>query len=68
LLSWIRELSSGMHKDSAELAKRTAPLKSPSSSLAETLTARLLGEVNCFGLRFSGVRLRVGQPRLEWPD
>ena len=66
LLSWIRELSSGVHKDSAELAKRTAPLKSPSSSLAETLTARLLGEA-CFGPA-SLVSLRVGQPRLEWPD
>ena len=36
LLSWIRELSSGMHKDSAELAKRTAPLKSPLQAWLKT--------------------------------
>ena len=66
LFRWIRELLSGVHKDSTELAKRTAPLKSPSLSLAETLTARLLGEV-CLDPA-SLVRLRVGHPRLEWPD
>ena len=52
--SKFRDLSIGEHTDSAELAKRTAPLKSPSSSLADTLAARLLDAIPRFGCSLSG--------------
>lgn len=51
--SKFRDFSLREHTDSAELAKRTAPLKTPSSSLVDTLAARLLDAIQHFGRSLS---------------